>query len=145
MNKQQKQVKLTGELSIESLETFKDFARLHGAKVPELALTSSEIEQLILKYFVNPSVEPKQAGFVFNNATRCFLKTAQKVELTLVCDVFDSEALHEQAAFAYSSCWGALGYKMANDAEALYELTIASNANPSPADIGVLIVDWTSA
>jgi hypothetical protein len=56
--------------------------------------------------------------------------------------VFDEDAFWAAAQDVYFETWGQEDWEPDNLEEALYELVLASNSNPSPSNLGFEIVDW---
>ena len=63
------------------------------------------------------------------------------VEMTVIADIKDHRAMIAAARNAYATCWQDNDWYPESAAEALWELTLASNNNPSPDLLGFEIMD----
>lgn len=67
-----------------------------------------------------------------------------KLEILAAFDIEDEAALTRAARKAYSECWGDREWMPGSIEEALYETFAASNANPSPDEMGFEFAAWES-
>ncbi len=70
--------------------------------------------------------------------------TAGKIEILAAFDIADEAALTRAAREAYADCWGDRDWVPGSLEETLYETYAASNANPSPDEMGFEFGDWES-
>lgn len=101
------------------------------------------VEEALRVLCVYPGAAPVDSGYELVEGT----EVARRVEPTLyqVCvkaRVFDKDAFVAAAQDAYYESWGQEDWEPDNLEEALYELVLASNPNPSPSDLGFEIVEW---
>lgn len=67
-----------------------------------------------------------------------------KIEILAAFDIADETALTRAARKAYAECWGDRDWMPGSLEEALYETFAASNANPSPDEMGFEFAAWES-
>ena len=70
--------------------------------------------------------------------------TTGKLEILAAFDIEDEGALTRVARKAYAECWGDREWMPGSIEEALYETFAASNANPSPDEMGFEFAAWES-
>lgn len=97
----------------------------------ERRLTASDLDQRMLRL----PVEGHLAGIDRVRVAELSLK-GEEVYLEVLAEVSDPRALTRAAREAYLEAWGDNTWLPASPREALFELALGSNANPSPADIG---------
>jgi hypothetical protein len=68
-----------------------------------------------------------------------------RMEILTAFDITDEGALTRAAREAYADCWGDRDWMPGSLEETLYELYAASNANPSPDEMGFEFASWESA
>lgn len=131
MSKTTTRTTLAVSVAITDMMAFKQFARMQGLQVPDRAITANEIEALMCHCLVKPVVPPAEAGFELTQAAQCDVRTVRDIELKLAVDVFDVDALQEQAALVFASAQGNVAPHAMTVSQALYELTVANSAASS--------------
>ncbi|WP_206146819.1 hypothetical protein [Burkholderia sp. Tr-20390] len=131
--------KQTVTIAIHFRCTDRDAAREHVASrvspVPEL------FTDLLEEAIVNPSVMPREAGYEIARSDVTELADG-RYRMILVAHVVDDAAFAAEAVEEYARCWGSPPDHDLTIEEKLYEIAVASNANPSPSDIGIELIDW---
>ena len=120
--------------------------RLRGAS---LGLFSTEdglsAEEALYYAAVCPDEAPLNTGFELLQGSRVTpTKSAGQYLLSVIARVYDEESVTRAAIEAYQSAWADITWEPTGLAEALYELLLASNKNPSPSDLGFEIVSWNA-
>jgi len=96
-----------------------------------------------VRAIINPSKPPVDSGYEILEETKAVATDADDIFLLKVAiNVNDEQALTKEARERYESCWGDNLWRPGSLGEAAYEVMVASNASPSPTDIGFEIYDW---
>ncbi len=98
------------------------------------------IENAVYAAVVNPEDAPLDAGFEIKSGLVTNLKDAV-FEVNLLVEVLDAEKFVRNAISRYVACWQDDDWRPKTLCEAGYEILIASNASPSPLDVGFEIHD----
>jgi hypothetical protein len=69
------------------------------------------------------------------------LAALDEYSLTTVVRVHNPRALRADAQDCYEACWGDADWRPSSMGEAAYEVLLASNANPSPCDMGFEFIE----
>jgi hypothetical protein len=77
---------------------------------------------------------------VLSTTVACSIASEEYVLTTLV-RVHNTQALRAEAKACYGACWGDADWSPATVGEAAYEVLLASNANPSPCDMGFEFIE----
>jgi hypothetical protein len=115
-----------------------EFARAHKPELPASAPT----EALLLVVSVNPEVPPAEAGYDIVAMRVGRLEEVGGYQLTVTARILDEDLFVATAKDAYYENWGDPNWEPESLEEALYETVLASNASPSPADIGYGLGEW---
>lgn len=94
----------------------------------------------ILAVMISPPVDPGSAGFEVIEAKWVEKMDGVRIEVAALVD--DPERLFAAARNAYLKCWSDDRWQPGSPEEALYELLLASNMNPSPDVMGFAFEDW---
>ena len=104
-------------------------------------LSSAPLATVVLATVINPAEPPEECGFRILSSTKAIrvanLRADAKFRLQVDVEVTCPDKLLMGAIGRYEACWGDREWVPAYPADALFEILIASNANPSPSDIGV--------
>jgi hypothetical protein len=120
-----------------------DIALCMNLAVDHFQLENPTPQEALYAFLVNPETAPLEGGFELLQGTEVTLEGDQAT-LTITALVSDMPALKAAAEAAYEGCWGGSVMDPRSSAEELlYELLVASNASPSPCDVGYEIVDMT--
>lgn len=90
-----------------------------------------------------PADDPVEHGYEI--VSKNVVKDGVITNLTLTVDVHDSAALREEALRCYGTVWNKAPDHDFDDAEAIYEILVASNPHPAPVDLGFEIMGWKQA
>lgn len=131
-----KQVQIRADLKIEDMPIFLE----HASAVTNAGFVDTP--DAICEGVCNPKVAPLDAGY------EILLKICPLIDgkyaLIIDCAVFDEGKLFAEACKCYKSCWGDALWMPGSVEEALYEVLVASNANPAPCDIGIELSGFTA-
>ncbi|WP_244254310.1 hypothetical protein [Burkholderia vietnamiensis] len=103
-----------------------------------LASAEKDLEFALL----NPTTRPEDAGYriVESQVSRIGDLT---FSLKVRAQVTDARRLAKEAGEEYRRCWGEPDHEL-SVGEQLYEVLVASNANPAPLDIGLELMSWSN-
>lgn len=130
------------QLRLQNPEAFKTHARRLGATVPEGSLTAQELGQLLLAYLIHPAQPPEQAGFAWTGHSRCTVLRTSAITLHLEARVTDAALLQAAALAARRRVWGDANWVAQSPEAALFEVVMASNGQPQPGELGIVVTDW---
>ncbi|KVV07373.1 hypothetical protein WK77_16420 [Burkholderia ubonensis] len=119
--------------------TDRDAVREHVAS--RVSTGPESFAEALEEAIVNPSVMPFRAGYELVRSEVTEL-TDDRYQLILVAHVADYAAFTAEALEEYERCWGSAPDHELTIEEKLYEIAVASNANPPPTDIGIELIDW---
>lgn len=131
--KNDKTVWFTVLLRVEDTGLLRDHAEILGE-------APCSLPAAICNGVVNPAHAPLDHGYeiIRKHAEQIF----DKHMMHIGCRVFDEKAIIAEAKRCYENCWKDDVWEPKSVEEALYEILVASNDNPSPSDIGVELVEF---
>lgn len=91
---------------------------------------------------VCPENPPVDAGYEIEHTQVAKLSEDNQYQLYVRAIVHDEEQFLREAKDCYVGAWQDKSWVPATLSEALYEIILASNANPSPDECGFSIVKW---
>lgn len=94
----------------------------------------------ILAGMMKPPADPEAAGFRIISSS--LLEEKGQILIEVAAEVQDADKLFAAARQAYRDCWSDGHWSPDHPEEALYELLFASNANPSPDQMGFAFEAW---
>jgi len=94
----------------------------------------------ILAGMMKPPVDLEAAGFRITSSS--LLEEKGQILIEVAAKVLDQDRLFAAARQAYLDCWSDEIWSPAHPEEALFELLFASNANPSPDQMGFAFEAW---
>jgi hypothetical protein len=100
-------------------------------------VTGSPVESLdvaISEGVCNPLSAPMSVGYEI--VSKQVVQEGRLHLLSIACRVSAPENVIAEAVKVYQACWGDKVWRPAGQQEALYEILVASSANPSPSDVG---------
>ena len=100
----------------------------------------SAIEDRLKVALLNPTTRPENAGYRILEAHVSNIED-HTFSLVIRAQVDNVSKLAAEAGNEYRRCWGAPDHEL-SVGEQLYEVLIASNANPAPCDIGIELITW---
>ena len=101
------------------------------------------VEQALWSLCITPATPPVEVGYQILTGTEVTrLAEPNMYQLVVNVGVFKEAGVFAEAERIYFECWGDDEWVADTLEEALYELLLASNPNPSPCDLGFEIVDW---
>jgi hypothetical protein len=90
-----------------------------------------------------PAEAPADVGYVLDAGTEVTpLAEAGTYQLTVNATVRNEAGVVTAAQIAFFETWGDEEWVPEDLAEALFEMLLASNPNPSPSNLGFTVVDW---
>ena len=105
---------------------------------------SLTVEDALRTLCVWPASAPVTVGYELLVGTEVTaLPEANSYQLVVNARVSDKDGVIAAAKEAYAQSWGDASWVPESLEEALYEIVLASNPNPSPIDLGFEIVDWS--
>lgn len=117
--------------------------REHAVTLRGERARSTTLATAVLAAVINPAEPPEKCGFrilLSTTATRvATMRAKPKFRLQVEVEITCPDKLLMTAIERYQACWGDSEWVPLYPAEALFEILIASNANPSPSDIGVVL------
>lgn len=109
-------------------------------------LEQLSVEQALRVLCVFPKDAPVDIGYELLQGTEVrALDEPGEYRLTIVARVFDENKVIDTARQAYFLAWGDIFWMPDCIDEALFELLLASNPNPSPCELGFSIKVWRPA
>lgn len=87
------------------------------------------------------SPDPAQAGISSLSVSQIIMD-GDKVYFEVTAEVADMAAMVRAAREAYNECWWDNTWLPRSPQEALFEISLGSNANPSPSDMGFEFLDY---
>ena len=116
------------------------FAELSITDPEAFATDLGSTAEDILAGMIRPAVPPVASGFEIMEKKWTEDRGRARIEIAAL--VADPEKLFAAARQAYLECWSDDHWEPDHPEEALYELLLASNANPSPDVMGFAFEDW---
>jgi hypothetical protein len=104
------------------------------------------VEDALRVLCVNPSTAPGMVGYQVADVAVSASGSndaGYDVELAVKGRLLDEAPFLAEAKDVYCENWGDEQWEPESMEEAFYELVLASNASPTPSDVGYSIVNWT--
>lgn len=118
--------------------------REHAVTLRGERARSTTLATAVLAAVINPAEPPEECGFRIlssTNATRvASMRANPKFRIQVDVEITCPDKLLMAAVGRYQACWGDHEWVPLYPADALFEILIASNANPIPSDIGLALV-----
>ena len=119
--------------------------REHAVTLRGERARSTTLVTAVLAAVINPAEPPEECGFRILSSTNATnvgsMRANPKFRIHVDVEITCPDKLLMTAIGRYQACWGDPDWVPDNPADALFEILIASNANPSPNDIGLEILD----
>ncbi len=128
------------DLIVRNESTLREYAvALRGSH-----LAAAPIPVLLLAALINPADGPEVCGFRVLSSTKAFRVASAtsdaRFRVHIDVEITCPDKLLDCSIARYATCWGDQSWIPTYPDDAVFEILIASNANPSPSDIGVELI-----